>query len=116
MYRITDTVEMGHFPLTGGSIDISIELDGIPSKKKIKEILEVIDCLDHCLVSDNAAFIEFSERSFLLDKSVSLFEDVHTILYHLLKEDYVCTVQLGKESYTNRLKRSSKLLSYNHKG
>ena len=116
MYKITDNVEMGHSPLIGGTIEISIELDKIPSKEKTKEILTVMDYLDHCLVTNNKEMIKFSKRHFLLDKSVSLFEDVQTILYYFLKENYVCTVSIGKESFTEKLAPHSKILEYNHKG
>jgi len=116
MYKLTDVVEMGHNPLIGGSIVISLEFDDILPENEKFSILEVIDYLDHCLVTDNKEMTNFSSRFFLLDKSVSLFHDIHTILYNFIQENYKCTVTLGKESFTKELESYSKLLEYNHKG
>lgn len=116
MYKLTDIVEMGHNPLIGGSIIVSIEFDTILPKEEKDRFLEIIDYLDHCLVTDNKEMSKFSARYFLLDKSISLFEDIHTVLFNFIKKDYKCSVSIGKETFTKKLKSYSKLLEYNHKG
>ena len=110
MYKITDTVETGHSKFTGGSVTISIQTENILNDHEKEKILKAIDCLDHCLITDNKEFIKFSQRYFLLDKCLSIFEDIQTILYFILKQDYICTVTLGKESYTNKLKNYSNII------
>ncbi len=110
MYKITDRVELGHFPLTGGSVEISIELEKIPSNTEKKKILEAIDKLDHCLISINDEMVKLSQRYFLLDESKTLFEDIHTVLYSILKKNYKCTITIGKESFIDNLKEYSKII------
>jgi len=116
MYTITDTVETGYFPSDGGTIDITIELPSIPTNEYRDKILEVIDYLDHCSVTDNEKIVNFSNRFFLLDKTRNIFEDVITVLYNFLQKDYKCTVKIGKESFTDTLKFNSKILKYNTEG
>jgi len=116
MYKISDVVEMGHNPLIGGSIEISIEFNRILGKEEADKYLTIIDYLDHCLVTDNEQITEFSYRFFLLDNSLSIFEDVHSVLYYFLQQPLNCTVKIGKESYTDILKPHSKILKYNYKG
>lgn len=116
MYKITDVVEMGHSPLIGGSITISLEFNDILTKNNRDLYLKIIDALDHCLVTDNKDMIKHSARFFLLDESKSLFEDIHTILYYFVKRECRCTVTIGKESFTEKLRSYSGLLKYNYKG
>lgn len=110
MYKITDRVELGHFPLTGGSVEISIELEKIPNKEEKERILNAIDKLDHCLISTNEELVDLSQRYFLLDETKTIFEDIHTVLFSILKNNYNCTVTLGKESYMDKLKEYSKII------
>jgi len=116
MYKITDVVEMGHGSLIGGSVSISLEFDDILDHDDKIHVLEIIDYFDHCLVTDNEALSKMSSRYFLLDKSVSIFEDIHTILFEFIKKDIMCTVTLGKESFSKKLKSYSNILKYNHEG
>ena len=124
-YTLTDEVEMGHFPYIGGTTTISMEFSEIQSKEKQKEYLDIMDRLDHCLVTDNKDLVEFSARYFLLDNSVGLLQDVHTVLAECIGEDtasaasaasIVCTVKIAKESYRAPLKQYSKIIKCNYEG
>lgn len=118
--KLTEITETGYFSknsfLVGGSIKIILEIDKILSENEKNEILKIIDYLDHTLITDNKEIIKFSSRFFLLDKVTTIFQDIHTILYYFLKEPYLCTVSLGKESFTKRLKSYSNLLKFNKEG
>lgn len=114
-YTITETIEVGHDRFIGGSVTISIKLRYIPQQTEKNNILSIIDCLDHSTITTNENTAKYSTRFFLLDKSVSIFDDIQTILYYFLG-DRVCTVTLGKESYTNKLYQTSELLKYSCEG
>lgn len=116
MYKLTDVVEVGHDVFIGGSVTISLEFDNILSQTEKEQFLKIIDYLDHSTITSNADMLEYTERFFLLDKSTSLFEDIQTLLFHFIKEDLVCTVTLGKESFTNNLSQTSNVIKFNHKG
>ena len=90
--EITDTVEVGHFPLIGGTADISVSYvrdyisDDVDIEALNNTILEKIDMLDHCTVTDNEEAIKFSDRYFLLDKSESLLDDIQSVLSLVLND------------------------------
>ena len=118
MYTIEDVVEVGHMPLIGGTMNIKVNFNKVPTVETKENVYQVIDYLDHCLITDNKEAIAFSERYFLLDKSVDLFSDVFTVLYNFLSHHDIqsITVKLGKESFTNRLVNFSNILDYRNEG
>lgn len=115
MFRITDEVEMGHSVYTGGTIVISVGYNEIQNEEKIKNVLKVIDYLDHCLLTDNNGYLKYSERYFLIEKSESIFDDVIGVISNFINDFEEITVSLGKLSYTSKHK-PIKLISYSTKG
>ena len=112
MYKLTDIVEMGHTHYTGGSIEIGIEFDSILQEKKKKEILNIIDYLDHCLVTDNKEYIQYSARYFLLKKCNNIFTDIRDIISYFI--DYKSIkIKLGKEECILSDIKLNNILLYN---
>jgi len=79
-FIISDVVEMGHFSEIAGTISISLHFKEMQPQNIIKKCLSTIDTLDHCLVTDNKESTTYSNRFYLLDKSVSLYKDVVSII------------------------------------
>jgi hypothetical protein len=99
MYKITDMVETGHSKDIGGSLKISFMFDDIVDSK---QYFNIIDYLDHCLITDNEMAI-YSHRFILLNSCKNLFEDVHVILsYFLINDNNVknIIVTRNKESFS----------------
>lgn len=99
MYKIKDTVEAGHSNLECGSIIITLGYNEILTEDDKKIALEVIDYLDHCLITDNTEMAKLSDRYFLLDKCNGILKDTAGIISNFLNFDSI-TVEVGKESYT----------------
>ena len=127
MYTITDVVEMGYLTEAGesrgGSIQITLEFQEMLDEEAKKSVLTVIDSLDHCLVTSNKSAVQYSVRHFLLSNSVSQFHDIHTILHELLHTQMrtcaipvLCTVRLGKESFSAKLQSYSEIVTYRVEG
>lgn len=115
MFKIKDEVEMGHSIHIGGTLTVSVGYKEIQNAEKVKNVLKILDYLDHCLVTDNDGYIEYSERYFLIKKSKSIFEDVIGIISNFIDDCEEITVSIGKLSYTSKPK-SIELISYSTKG
>lgn len=83
MYKITDVVEMGHSEYTGGSIAIEFTFGNIVDNAVY---FDIMDHLDHCLVTINPDAPKFNNRYFLLQTSNNLFDDVIGIMIYLIRE------------------------------
>jgi len=124
MYQIKDIVELGHIKDTGGSVNIILHFNEIVVDPE--PYLNIIDSLDHTVITDNPNIIQMSDRHFLLDESKSFFEDVVTVVSNLISEYehcnenvprcVKCTVQLNKLQFSSKLKEFSKLLTMCNKG
>jgi len=115
MFKIKDKVEMGHNIYIGGTVSISIGYTEIQDEMKTRFVLEVIDYLDHCLVTDNDEYLKYSERYFLIKASKSIFEDIVGIISNFINDFEEIEVSLGKLSYISKPK-SIEIVSYNNKG
>lgn len=121
MFSVKDVVEMGHLKFIGGTVQIEFQFNEIV---KSAPYLKIIDSLDHCLVTDNESALKFSSRYFLLDNSKTLFEDVVTIMSHLIQtsvdqtflEPTAIVVSIGKETFSSPMKFTSNLISYCNEG
>jgi hypothetical protein len=111
MYKLTDVVEMGHSLYTGGSIAITFTFNSLNQGLDKAAYLGIMDHLDHCLVTTNPEASKFNGRYFVLSSSENLFEDVITIMEHLIVEkqlpapDYI-SVGLEKEWYERTIYRA----------
>jgi len=125
MYQIKDIVELGHMSQTGGSVNITLHFNSIVEPKPY---LELIDSLDHTVITTNAKLVEMSERYFLLSESKSLIEDIITVIANLVTEyertiDPAkllpctgCTIQIGKVQFSSELIKFSKLIAMCNEG
>ena len=126
MYQIKDIVELGHIKDTGGSVIVALHFDEIVTDPE--PYLNIIDSLDHTVITDNADIVKMSDRHFLLDESKSIFEDIITVMSSLIAEHnscstdehtprcVKCTVSLNKIQFSSELKAFSKLISMCNKG
>ena len=85
MYIVRDLVETGHHPGIGGTFNIGIHLNTQIDNQGKKTILDIIDRLDHCLITTSKELSDISHRYFLLDNSSGLYHDIVSVLYYLLK-------------------------------
>jgi hypothetical protein len=121
MFSVKDVVEMGHLKKIGGTVQIEFQFDEIFNSAPY---LRIIDSLDHCLITDNESALKFSSRYFLLDNSTTLFEDVVTIMSHLIHSSVDQTfheptsiiVSIGKETFSSPMKYTSNVISYCNEG
>lgn len=101
MYKITDVVEIGHLKYTGGTIKISFLFDDIVDNKIY---FDIIDYLDHCLITDDDLMKGYSDRFIILFKCKNLFKDIHMILSYFLRNDNKVKdiiITRGKECYSS---------------
>lgn len=125
MYQVKDIVELGHMNETGGSVKIALKFNDIVNPEPY---LELIDSLDHTIITDNTKVTTMSDRYFLLSESRSLLRDVVTVMSNLIMEyertldakDLIpcieCTVELGKLQFSSELIEFSKLVSMSVEG
>ena len=78
MYKITDVVEMGHLKFIGGTMTISLTFNDFVNPEPY---YDVIDYLDHCLVTDDPQATLLSSRHFLLDKCQESIVLIHILRY-----------------------------------
>jgi hypothetical protein len=102
VYKITDIVEAGHSKEIGGSVKISITFDNILPKEEKEKVLDVIDRLDHSLITDNKDFLDFTERYTLLKQSKSPLEDIVGIISSYLSDFEEIEVSIGKETFISK--------------
>jgi hypothetical protein len=102
-HTVSDIVEVGHTEFTGGSVTISVvafrEYDTIETK----DILNMIDRLDHSLIlasGDDEKLIEFSDRFWHLEHSLGLYHDIAFLIREFLVEKNIkfkrIIISLGK--------------------
>jgi len=126
-YTITDIVETGHSTFIGGSTEISVSLSSICNDFDKKRILDIIDKLDHTIITDDEVLLKFTERYFYIKRANSFLDDVWEILSFLLQEekidcvDETTTIKIrkGKESLKAPIKDKTQitnLIEYNAKG
>lgn len=104
MIVITDTVECGYFDddEKGGTIEVSVILSGRFYKKVSKPILNIIDKLDHCILTDDEEISKVSKRYFLLEEKTNFLNDVAVCLAQMFNDEEVfenilgVTIKLGK--------------------
>lgn len=106
-FIISDVVEMGHSRFIGGSVKIDIILTQVVDPAPY---LEVIDSLDHCLITDSEEIASYSLRHFLLDESKNLYYDVCSVINYMLQRtglsgysNPTIVVTLGKTSFKSGL-------------
>ncbi len=97
MYKITEKVETGHLGQTGGSLKITLSFDDVIDTKEYEEI---VDGLDHSVITDDENVIPFSERFFLLEKCNNLFHDVHDVLSYFLFDGNVKNIEVRLDNKT----------------
>lgn len=115
MFTITDEVEMGHSKFTGGTVVISLSFDEIKTDIDIKNILSIIDYLDHCLVTDNEDYLKYTTRYFYIENSENIFIDIVGIISNFITDFKEIKIQIGKLSYTS-IHNPINILSYNKEG
>lgn len=82
-FIVSDVVEMGHSKYIGGSVKIDLTFDRVVEPALY---LQIIDSLDHCLITDSEEMASYSLRHFLLSESKNLYYDVCSAISHMLKE------------------------------
>ncbi len=83
-FTVSDVVEMGHSKYIGGSVKIDLTFEHVVDPKPY---LQIIDSLDHCLITDSTEMAYYSLRHFLIDESKNIFYDVCGVIKHMLKEN-----------------------------
>jgi len=71
LHTITEEVECGHFSDIGGTVTIGITLKN-PIDVDVDAYLDIMDSLDHCLITSSKEPVQFSQRYFLLDECNSI--------------------------------------------
>ncbi len=99
MYIIKDIVETAHSKFTGGSIEIEFVFKEIIDNPQ--KYLNIIDYLDHCIVTDNKKYLQFTTRYFLINSTKNFFEDLVGVLSEFI-DDEVCSISIirNKEKFT----------------
>lgn len=88
-FIVSDVVEMGHSKYIGGSVKIELMFDRVVEPTLY---LQIIDSLDHCLITDSAEIASYSLRHFLLAESKNLYYDVCSVISHMIKERVLKTI------------------------
>lgn len=82
-FIVSDVVEMGHSKYIGGSVKIELMFDRVVDPAPY---LQIIDSLDHCLITDSEEMVSYSLRHFLLKESQNLYYDVCGVICHMIRE------------------------------
>ena len=93
-FIVSDVVEMGHSKYIGGSVKIDLTFERVVDPKLY---LQIIDSLDHCLITDSVEMASYSLRHFLLDESKNIYYDVCAVIKHMIKENDVSTYDTPSE-------------------
>lgn len=83
-FIVSDVVEMGHSKYIGGSVKIELMFDAVVDPAPY---LQIIDSLDHCLITDSAEMASYSLRHFLLKESQNLYYDVCGVITRMLSDN-----------------------------
>lgn len=82
-FIVSDVVEMGHSKYVGGSVKIELMFETVVDPAPY---LQIIDSLDHCLITDSEEMASYSLRHFLLKESQNLYYDVCGVIKHMITE------------------------------
>lgn len=88
MIAISDIVECGYFDNDekGGTIEVSVLVKGNYYKKIAPEILKLIDCLDHCVITDLEEIAQVSKRYFLIEEKNCFLNDAFLCMLRLITD------------------------------
>jgi hypothetical protein len=114
---------MGHSKYIGGSVKIELSFERVVDPKLY---LQIIDSLDHCVITDSEELASYSLRHFLLNESKNLYYDVCAVIRHMIKENNVSEsdspseikVTLCKSSFVSALDYSEfpQVINYHIEG
>lgn len=115
MFIIKDIVEVGHSEFTGGSVEIGFIFDSIPNSTQ--KYFNIIDYVDHCLITTCEQFSKYSKRFFLLKHSKNLFEDINIIMSYFIDEHVKkISVKIDKSEFIHKPIKSDCIITFNVEG
>ncbi len=86
---VMDTVEVGHTKFVGGTVDIKISYNAPRNTELDKILFDIIDKLDHSLISTDPDAREVCQRYHYIPVSVDLCSDIYLVINNILNQEKV---------------------------
>lgn len=83
---VIDTVEVGHTKFVGGTVDIKISYNSPRDIELDKILFDIIDELDHSLISTDPDVGEVCQRYHYIPVSVDLCSDIYLVINNILNQ------------------------------
>ncbi len=83
---VMDTVEVGHTKFVGGTVDIKISYNAPRDTELDKILFDIIDKLDHSLISTDPDAGEVCQRYHCIPVSIDLCSDIYLVINNILNQ------------------------------